>query len=212
MIGDVGIYIGVTATPARLDLNNTFDNNNEVWVDFPPHNEYTGQDIFFPLDHAPDQYHLEYLPDSYDGPRYLQLAVYRFLARVAFINIVSGRDDKFSMLVHTSGKTIDHRADMQSAIAEVSRVLVPGGKAIYVIGENTIKGTYIQNAKIITAVAERAGLRLTNHTRRTLPPNRRYLPPPSRGKTTAALDGRMRREVVLYFVKPKKKRQTQDAA
>lgn len=111
LIGDVGIYIGVTATPARLDLNNTFDNNNEVWVDFPPHNEYTGQDIFFPLDHAPDQYHLEYLPDSYDGPRYLQLAVYRFLARVAFINIVSGRDDKFSMLVHTSGKTIDHRAD-----------------------------------------------------------------------------------------------------
>jgi len=30
---------------------------------------------------------------------------------VAFINIVSGRDDKFSMLVHTSGNTIDHRAD-----------------------------------------------------------------------------------------------------
>lgn len=95
--------------------------------------------------------------------------------------------------------------DMQSAIMEVSRVLVPGGKAIYVIGENTIKGTYIQNAKIITAIAKKAGLRLTNHTRRTLPPNRRYLPPPSRGKTSAALDGRMRREVVLYFVKPKKK-------
>jgi hypothetical protein len=111
MIGKVGIYIGVTATPARLDLNNTFDNNNEVWVDFPPHNEYTGQDVFFPLDHVPDQYHLELLPDTEDGPRYLQQAVYRFLVRVAYINIVSGRDDKFSMLVHTSGKTIDHRAD-----------------------------------------------------------------------------------------------------
>jgi hypothetical protein len=102
---------GVTATPARLDLNNTFNNNNEVWVDFPPHNEYTGQDVFFPLDHAPNQYHLEHLPDSYDGPSYLQHAVYRFLVRVAYINTVSGRDDKFSMLVHTSGKTIDHRAD-----------------------------------------------------------------------------------------------------
>jgi hypothetical protein len=111
LIGDVGIYIGVTATPARLDLNNTFNNNNEVWVDFPPHAEYTGQNIFFPLDHAPDQYHLEYLPDAYDGPSYLQQAVYRFLVRVAYINIVSGRDDKFSMLVHTSGKMIDHRAD-----------------------------------------------------------------------------------------------------
>jgi hypothetical protein len=111
LIGDVGIYIGVTATPARLDLNNTFNNNNEVWVDFPPHSEYTGQDIFFPLDHSPDSYHLELLPDAYDGPRFLQQAVYRFLARVAYINIVSGRDDKFSMLVHTSGKTIDHKAD-----------------------------------------------------------------------------------------------------
>jgi hypothetical protein len=111
LIGNVGVYIGVTATPARLDLNNTFDNNNEVWVDFPPHSEYTGQDIFFPLDHAPDQYHLELLPDSYDGPHYLQQAVYRFLARAAYINIISGREDKFSMLVHTSGKTIDHRAD-----------------------------------------------------------------------------------------------------
>jgi hypothetical protein len=111
LIGNVGIYIGVTATPARLDLNNTFDNNNEVWVDFPPHNEYTGQDIFFPLDHVPDQYHLELLPDSYDGPKFLQEAVFRFLARVAYINIVSGHDDKFSMLVHTSGKTIDHKAD-----------------------------------------------------------------------------------------------------
>lgn len=36
LIGQDGIYIGVTATPARLDLNNTFDNDNERWVNFPP--------------------------------------------------------------------------------------------------------------------------------------------------------------------------------
>jgi len=95
-------------------------------------------------------------------------------------------------------------SDMQSAIAEVSRVLVPGGKAIYVIGENTIKGTYIQNAKIITAIAENAGLKLRKYARRTLPPNRRYLPPPSKRKTTAGLNGRMRREVILYFSKPRR--------
>jgi hypothetical protein len=50
LIGSDGIYIGVTATPARLDLNNTFDNDNEQWVNFPPHQAYTGQDIFFPID------------------------------------------------------------------------------------------------------------------------------------------------------------------
>jgi hypothetical protein len=35
LIASDGIYIGVTATPARLDLNNTFDNDNEKWVNFP---------------------------------------------------------------------------------------------------------------------------------------------------------------------------------
>jgi hypothetical protein len=48
LIGD-GYYVGVTATPARLDLNNTFGNDTELWVNFPPHAEYTGQDVFFPI-------------------------------------------------------------------------------------------------------------------------------------------------------------------
>ena len=50
LLGNDGIYIGVTATPARLDLNNTFENDHEKWVDFPPHTKYTGQDVFFPID------------------------------------------------------------------------------------------------------------------------------------------------------------------
>ena len=113
LIGPSGIYIGVTATSARLDLNNTFNNKNEIWVDFPPHQDYTGQDIFFPIDRAPDQYILTLLPDATDGPKFLREAVYRFLVRVAFMNVSAGRDDNFSMLVHTSGKKIDHRADKQ---------------------------------------------------------------------------------------------------
>lgn len=50
LLGDEGIYIGVTATPARLDLNNTFNNITEKWVNFEPHDEYVGKDTFFPLD------------------------------------------------------------------------------------------------------------------------------------------------------------------
>jgi hypothetical protein len=96
--------------------------------------------------------------------------------------------------------------DMISSMNEVSRVLAPGGRAIYVIGENTKKGVYIRNSKIIVAIARRAGLILVRTTSRTLPPNRRYLPPPSRGPRAAALDSRMRREVILYFRKPKKRR------
>lgn len=126
LIGVSGTYIGVTATPARLDLNNTFDNKNEIWVDFPPHPDYTGQEIFFPIDRAPDQYILTLLPDSYDGPKFLREAVYRFIVRVSFINVSAGTDENFSMLVHTSGKKIDHRADKQpiddvfNALADVN--------------------------------------------------------------------------------------------
>ncbi len=71
ILGDTGDYIGVTATPARLDLNNTFDNDSGLWVNFPPHNLYTGQDVFFPIepgDAKKRDYILALLPPDYDGP------------------------------------------------------------------------------------------------------------------------------------------------
>ena len=51
-----GIYIGVTATPARLDLNNTFKNASLHWIYFEPHTEYTGQDVFFPINNDNDNF------------------------------------------------------------------------------------------------------------------------------------------------------------
>lgn len=92
--------------------------------------------------------------------------------------------------------------DMRLAVREADRVLSPGGKAVYVIGENTVKGTYIRNSAIVTAAAELSGLKLCGQRVRALPANRRYLPPPSTGGDSAALDARMRREVVLTFAKP----------
>jgi hypothetical protein len=92
--------------------------------------------------------------------------------------------------------------DMRQATREVARVLTPGGKAVYVIGENTIRGTYVPNSQIISEVARLCGLSLQERCERTLPANRRYLPPPSARNSFASLDTRMRREVVLAFVKP----------
>lgn len=91
--------------------------------------------------------------------------------------------------------------DMGHALHEVSRVLRPGGRAVYVVGDSTVRGTFIRNSSILAAVAEDAGLLLRSRQSRTLPANRRYLPPPKRGGSTAAMDGRMRREVVLVFEK-----------
>src|ERR1700675_4070396 len=37
LLSNDGYYMGVTATPARLDLNNTLDNDSGSWVWFEPH-------------------------------------------------------------------------------------------------------------------------------------------------------------------------------
>ena len=91
--------------------------------------------------------------------------------------------------------------DMQRAVAEISRVLVADGKAVYVVGENTVRGTFIRNALIVEAVASATGLSCTARRSRELPANRRYLPPPSHQSETASLGNRLRREVILTFQK-----------
>ena len=91
--------------------------------------------------------------------------------------------------------------DMQGAIDEAARVLTDKGQAVYVVGENTIRGTFIPNSAIVEAVANMAGLQCITRRSRELPANRRYLPPPDTQSETAALNGRMRREVILTFRK-----------
>jgi len=90
-------------------------------------------------------------------------------------------------------------ADMRLALQEVARVLVPGGRAVYVLGENTIRGVYVRNAKIVRVLASRRGLRLEKSSSRPLPSNRRYLPPPTSG--VQAMDARMSYEIILQLRK-----------
>lgn len=114
-------YIGVTATPARLDLNNTFENTNYKWVYFPNHKFYTGQDDFFPANLNNDlKYQLEFLPDQYDAPRYLRDALFRFLINVAYLNLFENKQEQYySMLIHTSGKTSDHLKDHNDIVLTI---------------------------------------------------------------------------------------------
>jgi hypothetical protein len=41
----------------------------------------------------------------------LREAIFRFLVRVAALNLSTGADENFSMLIHTSGKKLDHKSD-----------------------------------------------------------------------------------------------------
>jgi SAM-dependent methyltransferase len=92
--------------------------------------------------------------------------------------------------------------DMERALSETARVLRRGGRAVYVVGDSTIKGTFIRNSVIVSTVAQRHGLSLQSRHYRSLPANRRYLPPPKQGPSAATMDTRMRREVVISFTKP----------
>jgi hypothetical protein len=117
LIGSAGIYVGVTATPARLDLNRTHENQNEYWIDFPPHSNYVGQDIFFPVNLDSLQYQLCFLPNAGDAPRFLREALFRFLIRVAYLNtFVNKQERNYSLLIHTSGRKDVHIVDYKQVV------------------------------------------------------------------------------------------------
>lgn len=107
-----GQYIGVTATPARLDLNNTFDNNTERWVDFDPHPNYVGQDFFFPQNGRIDYKLKQFEVDEGNERVELRNAIFHFLCGVAEQHEL-GLAENFTMLVHTSGKTSEHKEDFE---------------------------------------------------------------------------------------------------
>ena len=65
--------------------------------------------------------------------------------------------------------------DMSRALSEVARVLRRGGRAVYVVGDSTCRGTFIRNSSIVAAMAERHGLQIASRHSRALPANRRYL-------------------------------------
>lgn len=89
--------------------------------------------------------------------------------------------------------------DMRQVVQETARVLVGEGSAVYVVGENTMRGTFIPNSAILEDLADTAGLQLVSSHSRELPANRRYLPPPL--VHTTELGQRIRREVVLTLKK-----------
>jgi Z1 domain/SWI2/SNF2 ATPase len=123
--GSKGKYIGVTATPARLDLNNTFENDTKKWVKFPTHNLYTGQDTFFPIDMSTVQFRLKLLTQG-GSSKDAEDALIRFLVTVAFLNTTQP-EENYTMLVHTSGKKTDHEADRDAIEKMVNILRDPGG-------------------------------------------------------------------------------------
>jgi hypothetical protein len=114
LLGKNGTYIGVTATPARLDLNNSFNNDTSKWITFPPHSEYTGADTFFPLAKKFD-FHISWVKDE-ECPntiKEVRTAVVSFLVKAAHLNITryKKQPQNWIMLMHTSHIMEAHEED-----------------------------------------------------------------------------------------------------
>lgn len=90
--------------------------------------------------------------------------------------------------------------DLGKMMNEAFRVLRTGGRAIYVIGDSTVRGVIVRNTDLIIAAAQRAGLTLVAQSRRELPAMKRYLPPPG-NSGLGPLSTRIRTESVLSFAK-----------
>lgn len=112
-----GTYIGVTATPARLDLNNTFGNVTEKWVRFEAHSRYAGKDIFFPINHNEIlQFALMKLPTNGDKPDLLRNALANFIVNSSYLNISNVENQgQYSFLIHTSGEIDEHSKERKIA-------------------------------------------------------------------------------------------------
>lgn len=87
--------------------------------------------------------------------------------------------------------------DLIGMTSEVGRVLKPGGRATFVVGNSCIKGKFIDNARGVATAAERAGMVVEDTRERDLPIANRYLP-----VSGDSLSKRMRTETVLVCRKP----------
>lgn len=123
LVGE-GFWIGVTATPAKCDLNNTLNNNSQDSIIYKSGEGYTGQDYFFPRNPKDikneQRYILNVIKDQDNSnDKELINAVYRFMIRAAYLNISKiGKDgydpkdpDKYSMIVHSHTKKEIHEND-----------------------------------------------------------------------------------------------------
>jgi hypothetical protein len=121
LIDDGAIYIGVTATPDRLHLNNTFNNDPTNWVIYEPHEAYQGKDVYFPLHLKQSEvneskkldFHLQLLSEDGDFDKYIEDAALRFIVNSSYLNSTEYSEDEkgFTMLIHTAGETFKHNED-----------------------------------------------------------------------------------------------------
>jgi DNA modification methylase len=92
-------------------------------------------------------------------------------------------------------------SDLARVLAEIARVLRPGGLALLAVGPTIISSKRTDACDVVTVLGERVGLRLVGSVARHLRAAHRSLPPPRAAATSSPLSHRMRREVIVALRK-----------
>ena len=87
--------------------------------------------------------------------------------------------------------------DITMMTGEIARVLKPGGKATFVMGNSCLKGVFINNSQAVETAAKISGLKIIKVFERELPSSSRYLPTGN----GSALQHRMRTETIITTAK-----------
>ena len=93
-------------------------------------------------------------------------------------------------------------SEMRRVLREMARVLQPGGIAILVVGDSTMRGLSTRTPEALAAIGEQVGLRHVGTGERQLDRDRRMMPA-RRGAIGSAIERRMHVEYVLGFVRPR---------
>ena len=116
-----------------------------------------------------------------------------------FSNILLNICDNSTLQDKHKKMIIRYLYDMGSTISECHRVLKKNGKAIFVIGNSSIHGNYINNSKALSLLAKNRGFEVLSSISRPIPQSKRYLPPPNSNSSGKQMKNRMREEVILTF-------------
>lgn len=89
--------------------------------------------------------------------------------------------------------------DMNKVMKESARVLKKKGRAIFVVGDSSIRGVFVKNSEALIHLAKSNDLSLVSRNIRPIEIRRRYLPPPESDNAGKKMNARMKEEVILEF-------------
>jgi hypothetical protein len=125
-------------------------------------------------------------------PNYTDDSTHRIMRQMCNLDDLSSRH---------AGMLRRYVEDIRLVMTETKRVLRSGGKAVFVIGNCSLRSVFVKNSKCIEALAGELGLGITKIRTRVLRQKHRYLPPPQARGAGNKLEKRLREEVLITLVK-----------